>query len=176
MTLFFFCTLKGGKVHKKIGAIVYLLSIIIINPTVYFGTTPHPVTVTTRIIPFLVGNPYKPSFVTVTGWGVDRMYTLYVWWIMAFHDSIFLISTYRPKGSSILLWMPSVSNAPWSALWEMGLGFPRLRNRRCGKECIFFLKVVQWWKHTRTHEKLFFWFLNEIFDDHIWMTLRLLSI
>ena len=31
--------------------------------------TPHPVTVTTRIIPFLEGNPYKPSFVTVTGWG-----------------------------------------------------------------------------------------------------------
>ena len=25
--------------------------------------------------PFLVGNPCKPSFVTVTGWGVDQMYT-----------------------------------------------------------------------------------------------------
>ena len=34
-------------------------------------STPHPVTVTTRIIAFLVGNPYKPSFATVTGWGVD---------------------------------------------------------------------------------------------------------
>ena len=30
--------------------------------------------VTTRIITFLVGNPYKPSFVTVTGWGVDPTY------------------------------------------------------------------------------------------------------
>ena len=30
---------------------------------------PLTVTVTTRIITFLVGNPYKPSFVTVTGWG-----------------------------------------------------------------------------------------------------------
>ena len=30
---------------------------------------------TTRILPFLVGNPYKPSFVTVTGWGVDLTYT-----------------------------------------------------------------------------------------------------
>ncbi len=30
-------------------------------------STPHPVTVTTRIITFLVGNPYKPSFATVTG-------------------------------------------------------------------------------------------------------------
>ena len=37
-----------------------------------FGTAPHPVTVTTRMIPFLVGNPSKPSFVTVSGWGVDR--------------------------------------------------------------------------------------------------------
>ena len=26
-----------------------------------------------RNIPFLVGNPYKPSFVTVTGWGVHRI-------------------------------------------------------------------------------------------------------
>ena len=34
-------------------------------------STPHPVTVTTRIITFLVGNPHKPSFATVTGWGVD---------------------------------------------------------------------------------------------------------
>ena len=41
---------------------------------VFVGTTPHPVTVTTRIITFLIGNPYKPSFVTVTGWGVDRKY------------------------------------------------------------------------------------------------------
>ena len=30
--------------------------------------------VTTRIITFSVGNPYKPSFATVTGWGVDPIY------------------------------------------------------------------------------------------------------
>ncbi len=42
---------------------------------VYTRSTPHPVTVTTRIITFLVGNPYKPSFATVTGWGVDPRYT-----------------------------------------------------------------------------------------------------
>ena len=40
----------------------------------YIGTTPHAVTVTTRIITFLVGDPYKPSFATVTGWGVHRSY------------------------------------------------------------------------------------------------------
>ena len=34
-----------------------------------FGVSPFPVTVTTRIIPFLVGNPYKPSLATVTGKG-----------------------------------------------------------------------------------------------------------
>ena len=43
---------------------------------VYLRSTPHPVTVTTRIITYLVGNPYKPSFATVTGWGVDPMYIL----------------------------------------------------------------------------------------------------
>ena len=42
---------------------------------VYIRSTPHPVTVTTRIITFLVGNPYKPSFATVTGRGVVPMYT-----------------------------------------------------------------------------------------------------
>ena len=41
---------------------------------VWFGLSPLPVRVTTRIITFLVGNPYKPSFATVTGWGVDPRY------------------------------------------------------------------------------------------------------
>ena len=37
------------------------------------GYGPFPVTVTTRIIPFLLGNPYKPLFVTVTGrWPYPR--------------------------------------------------------------------------------------------------------
>ena len=35
---------------------------------------PLPVTVTTRIITFLVGNPYKPSFATVTGKGPHPRY------------------------------------------------------------------------------------------------------
>ena len=38
----------------------------------YLGLSPCPVTVTTRIITFLVGNPYKHSFVTVTGRGGDN--------------------------------------------------------------------------------------------------------
>ena len=40
----------------------------------WLGCCPLPVTVTTRIITFLVENPYKPSFATVTGWGVDPSY------------------------------------------------------------------------------------------------------
>ena len=46
----------------------------IILAKVWVRSTPHPVTVTTRIITFLVGNPYKPSFATVTGRGVDPRY------------------------------------------------------------------------------------------------------
>ena len=37
-----------------------------INMILLLRSTPHPVTVTTRIITFLVGDPYKPSFATVT--------------------------------------------------------------------------------------------------------------
>ena len=39
---------------------------------VYIGTAPYPVTVTTRIVPFLVENPYQPSFATVAERQVDR--------------------------------------------------------------------------------------------------------
>ena len=46
---------------------------------IYIRSTPHPVIVTTRIITFLVGNPYKPSFATVTGWGVDPIYIIYIY-------------------------------------------------------------------------------------------------
>ena len=41
---------------------------------IYVGCGPLTVTVTTRIVTFLVGNPYKPSLATVTGWGVDPSY------------------------------------------------------------------------------------------------------
>ena len=42
--------------------------------SVYVGCGPLPVTVTTRIITFLVGDPYKPSFTNVTGRGPHPMY------------------------------------------------------------------------------------------------------
>ncbi len=43
----------------------------------YIGLFPCPVTVTTRIIIFLVGDPYKPSFATVTGRGTTQIYIRY---------------------------------------------------------------------------------------------------
>ena len=40
----------------------------------YLGLSPLPVTVTTRIVMFLVGDPYKPCFATVTGRGDNPNY------------------------------------------------------------------------------------------------------
>ena len=39
---------------------------------IYFGLSPLPVRVTTRIITFLVGNPYKPSFPLLLGGGTTQ--------------------------------------------------------------------------------------------------------
>ena len=44
---------------------------------VSLGLSPLPVTVTTSIITFLVGDPYKPSFATVTGRGDSPMYPIF---------------------------------------------------------------------------------------------------
>ena len=40
----------------------------------YIGLSPFPVIVTTRIITFLVGDSYKPSFATITGKGDNPSY------------------------------------------------------------------------------------------------------
>ena len=45
--------------------------------TVSIGCGPLPVTVTNRIMTFLVGDPYKPPFPTVTGRGPRPKYTSY---------------------------------------------------------------------------------------------------
>ena len=46
--------------------------------------SPCPVRVTTRIILFLVGHPYKPSFATVTGRGGNPSYNLICWGFKTF--------------------------------------------------------------------------------------------
>jgi len=43
---------------------------------IFLGYGPFPLTVTTRILPFLVGNPYKPLFATVTGKGPHPRYSV----------------------------------------------------------------------------------------------------
>ena len=44
-------------------------------PFPYFGLSPFPVIVTTRIVSCLVGNPYKFSFATITGKGDNPTHT-----------------------------------------------------------------------------------------------------
>ena len=56
---------------------------------VYIGCGPLPVTVTTRNITFLVGDPYKPSFTTATGRGPHPRY-IYI--SIHIHRSIRVIS------------------------------------------------------------------------------------
>ena len=47
---------------------------------VYLGCCPLPVTVTTRIVIFLVGDSYKPSFATATGRGAtSKVYLTNAW-------------------------------------------------------------------------------------------------
>ena len=45
---------------------------------VYFGLSPIPVTVSTRIVIFLVTDPYKPSFATITWRGDNPIYAVIV--------------------------------------------------------------------------------------------------
>ena len=47
------CFPHNQKIRRKIG-----------SNGIYLGLSPCPVTVTTTIIIFLVGDPYKPSFAT----------------------------------------------------------------------------------------------------------------
>ena len=66
----FFCASSFHPRPKEINVVRKDVEIII-----YLGCGPLPVTVTTRIITFLVGDPYKPSFPTVTGRGPHPIYT-----------------------------------------------------------------------------------------------------
>ena len=62
----------------------------------YIRSTP----LTTRIITFLVGNPYKPSFATVTGWGVDPIY-IYIWH-PGFDQQFFFARSIGPQSSLVV--------------------------------------------------------------------------
>ena len=49
------------------------------HTTLYFGFSPFPVVVTTRIVSCLVGDSYKPSFARITGKGDNPNYTQIMW-------------------------------------------------------------------------------------------------
>ena len=57
---------------------------------IYIGLSPLPVTVTTRNITFLVGDPYKPSFATVTGRGDNP---IYIYIMFAFLETVIFIKS-----------------------------------------------------------------------------------
>ena len=54
--------------------IIQCIEVVFFVCCIYLGCGPLPVTVTTRIITFLIGNPYKPSLTTVTGRGPHPRY------------------------------------------------------------------------------------------------------
>ena len=100
---------------------------------IYIGCGPLPVTVTTGTITFLVGDPYKPSFATVTGWGVDPIYSIYIYiihWAFGFVRRLRTIfcSSLNPENE------PQASfslPAPWTSIaHSTKAGVSRRRGRK----------------------------------------------
>ena len=71
---------------------------------IYLGLSPLPVRVTTRIITFLVGNPYKPSFPLLLGRGDNPIYIYIYILIYVLHRYIYCLGTYEDIGSSQVGW------------------------------------------------------------------------
>ena len=76
-------------IHYIISILYFVFSILYYE--LYFGYGPLPVTVTTRIITFLVGNPFKPLFATVTGRGPHPNYTITCVYIYIYYIFFFII-------------------------------------------------------------------------------------
>ena len=78
----------------------------------FIGLSPLPVTVTTRIITFLVGDPYKPSFATVTGRGWFFLVMMSHMWFFdlretsSIHIRICIISIYKAMTSALTICLP----------------------------------------------------------------------
>ena len=62
--------------HRGKYAVAHLIGNVHMYIYIYIciGLSPFPVIVTTRIVSCLVGNPYKPSFATITGKGDNPIY------------------------------------------------------------------------------------------------------
>ena len=69
----------------------------------YFGCGPLTVTVTTKIITFLMGNPYKPSFTTVTVRGPHPIFTVGKTW----QFDIYFLKLHA------IMWVIQLSNYGW---------------------------------------------------------------
>ena len=67
-----------------------------IDCLIYFGLSPRPVTVTTRIIIFLVGDPYKLSFAFATGRGDNPRY-----FIFSYSTGMYVFEYYEVHGGEV---------------------------------------------------------------------------
>ena len=61
----------SGNCNQFFGSFAQQYALVKVSGSRIFESTRHRVTVTTRSIISLVGDPRKPSFATVSGWGVD---------------------------------------------------------------------------------------------------------
>ena len=75
---------------------------------VYFGLSPFPVIVTTRIISCLVGDSYKPSFATITVKGDNPRYISDVRYETRFAEY------YRRHLDALCVGAQGGRNGPWS--------------------------------------------------------------
>ena len=102
--------------------------------TVWFGLSPLPVRVTTRIITFLVGNPYKPSFPLLLGGGTTQSMMIHCFHLQSirFHyhliaRSIYcelwspVIGNYRVLTSTHHLWSVLFLDFPWTSYYSWPL-------------------------------------------------------
>ncbi len=99
------------------------------------GCGPLTLTVTTKIITFLIGNPYKPSFTTVTVRGPDPKYQYFIkhlarMWIIARTCA----ATLGFKGCYHVIRFIPVENKALGAEWS---GHPM---HHCTKLCGYFLQ------------------------------------
>ena len=119
---YYFCPFFPGEMIQFDGCIFFIW---VVQPTtryILFRSTPLPVTVTTRIITFLVGDPYKPSFATVTGRGVDPTY--YSVWILKMTQQagfwpgewLLIVDDWKLKIVSFILCQVMSLESPWEPM------------------------------------------------------------
>ena len=108
------------------------------------GLSPLPVTVTTRIITCLVGDPHKPSFATATGRGDNPIYLLQVR-IMSL-TNLFVEASWKARdiANPSFFWVHKPRDKCFSTFWtSKWLEFdeiPWAKFKR-SQECMWILRV-----------------------------------